>query len=318
MADRHPAAPAVGVGLAAHLVEVHPRRVEVEIQMKVDVEIEAVRDGEDARSLRRRIGVGVGAAADDVGPLLAGGDQQFLGSGIVGQAFLRENAESRGRRPGVIALEGAYGVKPLSPTRGSASTWVRMRVVPWMMAFSRVRCARAWMSASVKVRLAAATVSIASSSVPRSQLQRSRMQDFRILACHWRSRLGKGQCHHRLGEKAVAVVMPAGPLGVSQQIYTAQRMMGMVHAAMFDAVNSIERRYEPYLVQLPADPATSKEAAAAAAAATILATINEKTAREVTVTLATYLASIPDDGTRKRMASGSARRLLPSVRSPGK
>ena len=44
-------------------------------------------------------------------------------------------------------------------------------------------------------------------------------------------------------EKAVAVVMPAGPVGVSQQVYTAQRMMGMVHAAMFDAVNSIERRY---------------------------------------------------------------------------
>ena len=100
-------------------------------------------------------------------------------------------------------------------------------------------------------------------------------------------------------EKAVAVVMPAGPLGVSQQIYTAQRMMGMVHAAMFDAVNSIERRYEPYLVQLPADPATSKEAAAAAAAATVLATIDEKTAREVTVILATYLASIPDDGSAK-------------------
>src|ERR1700733_16233622 len=71
--------------------------------------------------------------------------------------------------------------------------------------------------------------------------------------------------------KAVALVMPAGPLGVSQQIYTAQRMMGMVHAAMFDAVNSIERRYEPYLVQLPADPTTSKEAAAAAAAAAVLA-----------------------------------------------
>ena len=99
--------------------------------------------------------------------------------------------------------------------------------------------------------------------------------------------------------KAVALVMPAGPLGVSQQIYTAQRMMGMVHAAMFDAVNSIERRYEPYLVELPADPATSKEAAAAAAAATVLATIDEKTAREVAVTLATYLASIPDDGSAK-------------------
>ena len=43
--------------------------------------------------------------------------------------------------------------------------------------------------------------------------------------------------------------------------YTAQRLMGMVDVAMFDAVNSIERRYQPYLVQLTADPATSKEAA---------------------------------------------------------
>ena len=95
-------------------------------------------------------------------------------------------------------------------------------------------------------------------------------------------------------EKAVAVVLPPGPIGVAQQVYTAQRMMGMVHAAMFDAVNSIERRYRPYLVQLPADPATSKEAAAAAAAAAVLATIDEKTASEMKVALATYLASIPD------------------------
>ena len=37
-------------------------------------------------------------------------------------------------------------------------------------------------------------------------------------------------------EKAIAVVFPAGPAAVSQQVYTAQRMMGMVHVAMFDAV----------------------------------------------------------------------------------
>ena len=95
-------------------------------------------------------------------------------------------------------------------------------------------------------------------------------------------------------EKAIAVVFPTGPVAVSQQVYTAQRMMGMVHVAMFDAVNSIERRYRPYLVQLPADPATSKEAAAAAAAATVLATVDEKTAGEMKVALAAYLASIPD------------------------
>jgi hypothetical protein len=99
-------------------------------------------------------------------------------------------------------------------------------------------------------------------------------------------------------EKAVAIVLPPGPVGVAQQVYTAQRMMGMVHAAMFDAVNSIERRYRPYLVQLPADPATSKEAAAAAAAAAVLATVNEKIAGEMKVALASYLASIPDGASK--------------------
>jgi hypothetical protein len=48
------------------------------------------------------------------------------------------------------------------------------------------------------------------------------------------------------------------------------RMIAIMHVAMFDAVNSIERRYRPYLVQLPADAATSKEAAAAAAAGAVL------------------------------------------------
>jgi hypothetical protein len=100
-------------------------------------------------------------------------------------------------------------------------------------------------------------------------------------------------------EKAVAVVMPPGPLGVSQPGYTAQRTMGIVHAAMFDAVNSIGRRYQPYLVQLPADPATSREAAAAAAAAAVLATQDAKTASEMKTTLAAYVASIPDSDAAK-------------------
>jgi hypothetical protein len=94
-------------------------------------------------------------------------------------------------------------------------------------------------------------------------------------------------------EKAVAAVTPMASLGGTNP-YLAQRMMGMVHVAMFDAVNSIERRYRPYLVQLPAELTTSKEAAAAQAAATILATINVRTAREVISGLAAYLASIPD------------------------
>ena len=48
-------------------------------------------------------------------PLLAGLDQQLLGAGIVGQAFLREHADLEVERPGVIALERAYGVKAVEP-----------------------------------------------------------------------------------------------------------------------------------------------------------------------------------------------------------
>jgi hypothetical protein len=88
-------------------------------------------------------------------------------------------------------------------------------------------------------------------------------------------------------ETAVDIVMPMTP-------YAAQRLVGLVHVAMFDAVNSIERRYQPYLVQLTANPVTSKEAAAAAAAATVLATIDPKIAGDMKAALASYLASIPD------------------------
>jgi hypothetical protein len=94
-------------------------------------------------------------------------------------------------------------------------------------------------------------------------------------------------------EKGIAAVTPIASLGGTSP-YMAQRMMAMVHTAMFDAANSIERRYRPYLVQLPADPTTSKEAAAAAAAAAVLATIDQETAGEMRTALATYLASVPD------------------------
>jgi hypothetical protein len=94
-------------------------------------------------------------------------------------------------------------------------------------------------------------------------------------------------------EKAIAAVAPMSSLGGTNP-YLAQRMMALVHVAMFDAVNSIERRYRPYLVQPQAAPTTSKEAAAAAAAAAVLATIDVKTAAEMKTALGAYLESIPD------------------------
>jgi hypothetical protein len=74
----------------------------------------------------------------------------------------------------------------------------------------------------------------------------------------------------------------------------AERVIAMMHLAMFDAVNSIEPRYRPYLVQLPAARNASKEAAAAAAAAAVLASLNPDRPADVQARLATYLAQIPD------------------------
>jgi hypothetical protein len=96
---------------------------------------------------------------------------------------------------------------------------------------------------------------------------------------------------------AIDAVTPMASLGGTSP-YMAQRMMAMVHAAMFDAVNSIERQYRPYLIQLPAEPSTSREAAAASAAAAVLATVSEKTAGTMKIALANYLATLPD-GTAK-------------------
>src|SRR5215813_8055875 len=46
-------------------------------------------------------------------------------------------------------------------------------------------------------------------------------------------------------EKAIAATAPLVSVPSPTAPYSAYRMMGMVHAAMFDAVNSIDRSYRP-------------------------------------------------------------------------
>ena len=74
----------------------------------------------------------------------------------------------------------------------------------------------------------------------------------------------------------------------------AERIIAMTQLAMFDAVNSIERKYRPYLIELPATATTSKEAAAAAAAGTVLAGVDPRPQGEMKGALAAYLTAIPD------------------------
>src|SRR5438876_1276226 len=84
--------------------------------------------------------------------------------------------------------------------------------------------------------------------------------------------------------KSVAFVAPVAPAAAGQ------RQLAMVHVAMFDAVNAIERRYRPYLVQLTASKTASEEAAAATAAATVLAGLHPNLAGQIKAALANYLA----------------------------
>ncbi len=84
-----------------------------------------------------------------------------------------------------------------------------------------------------------------------------------------------------------------------------------MHAAMFDAVNAIERRYDPYKI-VPVSPrlGASPEAAAVAAAHRALIGLFPEQAVTLDAAYAASLATLPDDIARARKASRSARRWL--------
>ena len=108
-------------------------------------------------------------------------------------------------------------------------------------------------------------------------------------------------------EKAVAIVTPRTAPPV------AQRAVAMVQVAMFDAVNSIARRYRPHSVQLPTPATSSQEAAAAAAAGTVLLGLFPQAEGELKGALATYLAAIPDSEAKAdgiKLGEAVAARLL--------
>lgn len=87
-------------------------------------------------------------------------------------------------------------------------------------------------------------------------------------------------------------------------VYTAPplaaRNLAMVHVAMFDAINAVERKYQPYYVDMTASPGTSEVAAAATAAHDVLVAQYPKTEQAAlfTAALAESLASVPDGASK--------------------
>ena len=72
------------------------------------------------------------------------------------------------------------------------------------------------------------------------------------------------------------------------------RALAILHLAMFEAVNAIERRYAPYKLNLTADRNTSKEAAAASAGYDVLLSLYPDQKADLDATLAKSLAGIPE------------------------
>jgi hypothetical protein len=94
-------------------------------------------------------------------------------------------------------------------------------------------------------------------------------------------------------EKASALVMKHRMLPPQ-----AERIIACMHVAMFDAVNALDRRYQPYRISISAPKDASKEAAAAEAAGSVLAQLFPADGEELRAAVSSYLASIPQ-GTAK-------------------
>jgi hypothetical protein len=88
----------------------------------------------------------------------------------------------------------------------------------------------------------------------------------------------------------------ADAIGIEKQLVNVPNARGqaMLHLAMFEAVNAIERRYAPYKLNLVADRTASKEAAAAAAAYDILLNLYPDQKSGLDSTLAASLSGIAE------------------------
>ena len=95
-------------------------------------------------------------------------------------------------------------------------------------------------------------------------------------------------------------------IGVEKQLPNARltRGLAMVHVAMFEAVNAIDRRYQPYKLELVADKGASREAAAATAAHDVLVSLFPDEKSKLEQALQASLAKIEGDGKTKGIELG--------------
>lgn len=82
------------------------------------------------------------------------------------------------------------------------------------------------------------------------------------------------------------------------ELYRLRDVDALLHVAMFEAVNSIERRYTPFVALVEAAPGASPEAAAAQAAHDVLIAQCPQAAAAASAALSASLAEVRDDKAR--------------------
>lgn len=108
-----------------------------------------------------------------------------------------------------------------------------------------------------------------------------------------------GLCFGAAAEAQNAVVdwhtvMESSVAATGRRNVVALPYFAYVDVAMYDAVNSIDHRFQPFAVRVPASRGASKDAAAASAAHDVLAHYFPSQAATFDASLATSLAAIPD------------------------
>jgi hypothetical protein len=88
----------------------------------------------------------------------------------------------------------------------------------------------------------------------------------------------------------------ADAIGIEKQLVNSanSRAQAMLHVAVFEAVNAIDKRYTPYKLNLTADRGISREAAAASAAHDVLVALYPDQKADLDATLATSLSAIAE------------------------
>src|SRR5215470_4522786 len=94
----------------------------------------------------------------------------------------------------------------------------------------------------------------------------------------------------------------ADAIGIEKQLANSanSRAQAMLHVAMFEAVNGIDKRYTPYKLALSADQGTSREAAAASAAHDVLIALYPDQKADLDAMLATSLSAIADSEAKSK------------------